>query len=321
MQIKRIAVLGGTGFVGTSLCNRLSKEGYALTVLTRNREGKRENIILIPGLDLVETDIHDLEQLTEGLADCDAVINLVGILNERGNKGQGFYHAHVALTEKILEACRKNNIRRILQMSALNADAEKGTSHYLRTKGEAEDLLHWNKDGIKVTSFRPSIIFGHSDNFFNRFANLLKITPVFFPLACYQARFAPVHVIDVVEMMARSINDPVSYGKRFNLCGPKTYTLEELVRYTMKQTGTCRLIIPLGDLLSRLQAAIFDFVPGKPFSTDNYNSTKMDSVCKSNDFSFYHISPVSLESVVPSYLAHQTIRARYQQFRNSSQRI
>lgn len=320
MLIKHIAILGGTGFVGQSLCNRLAKEGYHLKVFTRSREYNRDNLILLPNLDLVQVDIHDPEQLQQHLAGCDAVINLVGILNEKGNNGKGFEHAHVELVEKLITACQENGIHRILQMSALNADAENGKSYYLRSKGKAEDLLHSNTAGIKVTSFRPSVIFGKNDSFFNRFAKLLNTTPLFFPLACYNSKFAPVYVLDVVDIMARSLNDTDSYDKKYQLCGPKTYTLKELVNYTAKTLGLKRKIIPLNDILSRLQAAVFDFVPGKPFSTDNYLSAKMDSICDVHDLARFDIEATSIESIVPKYLINTSYRSAYSQFRSESRR-
>lgn len=320
MLIKRIAILGGTGFVGRSLCNRLSELGYELKVLTRNREYNREGLILLPGLQLVEADIFNQEQLNAELADCDAAINLIGILNEKGNSGKGFQKAHVEVAEKLLHACEVNRVKRILQMSALNADAETGKSHYLRTKGVAEDLLHNNTAGIQVTSFRPSVIFGRSDSFFNRFAKLLKLTPLVFPLACYNSKFAPVYVLDVVEMMARTLKAPASYGERYQLCGPRTYTLQELVQYTADILGLKRKIITLNDIVSRLQAAIFDFVPGKPFSTDNYLSTKVDSVCSVHDLARFDIEARSIESIVPSYLTHHNYRSRYTEFRSEARR-
>ena len=123
MLIKKIAILGGSGFVGQSLCNRLSEDGYKLKVPTRNREYSRENLILLPNLELVETDIHNSKNLKKLLVDCDAVINLVGILNEKGNKGEGFKKVHVKLIENLISACEINGIRRVIQMSALNADA------------------------------------------------------------------------------------------------------------------------------------------------------------------------------------------------------
>lgn len=320
MSIKRIAILGGTGFVGQTLCNRLANENYTLKVLTRSREYNRDNLIILPDCDLVQTDVHNSEQLKQHLAGCDAVINLIGILNEKGNNGKGFRHVHVKLAEKLIAACEENNIPRLLQMSSLNADAVNGKSHYLKTKGEAEDLLHANNAGIHVTSFRPSIIFGAQDSFFNRFANLLKMAPLFFPLACAGSKFAPVSVDNVTEMMVRSLNDPNSYGKRYQLCGPNVYTLKELVQYTANASGLKRLIIPLNDILSRIQAAVFDFVPGKPFSTDNYLSAKTDSVCECNDLAVYDIKPATIESTVPQYLTNYSYRSRYMQLRSTSRR-
>ncbi len=320
MLIKKIAILGGTGFVGRSLCNRLSQEGYELKVLSRSREYNRDDLIVLPGLELVQTNIHDPEKLKLNLSDCDAVINLVGILNEKGNSGKGFKHAHVELAEKLISACSENGIQRLLQMSALNADTINGKSHYLRTKGEAEDLLHSNNAGINVTSFRPSIIFGENDSFFNRFASLLKMTPLFFPLACHATKFAPVYVLDVAEMMTRSLNDPKSYNKKFQLCGPQTYSLKDLVNYTAQALGLKRKIISLNDILSRIQATVFDFVPGKPFSTDNYLSAKKDSVCECNDLTRYNIQATAIESIVPQYLNNTSYRSHYTEFRSAAHR-
>lgn len=320
MQIRTIGILGGTGFVGRTLANRLSRDGYRIRVLTRNRERHRENLILLPGLELVEATIHNPELLAQHLSGCDAVINLVGILNERGRNGAGFRAAHVELARNLITACREKAIQRVLQMSALGADAA-GPSHYLRTKGEAEDMLHGATD-LVVTSYRPSVIFGAADAFFNRFAGLLRLAPVF-PLACANARFAPVFVEDVAEAMARTLRNPDYFGKRLQLCGPSVYTLEQLVRYTASCTGLRRVILPLPDLLSRVQAALLDFWPlgafmEKPFSTDNYLSTKVDSVCSCNGFDALGIRPTALEAVVPSYLSHTGSRARYYRYRSKS---
>jgi NADH dehydrogenase len=323
MLIRRICILGGTGFVGRTLCNRLTRDGYELRVLTRNRERNRHRLILLPTLDLVEADVHDEAQLSRHFEDCDAVINLVGILNERGRDGRGFQYAHVVLAHKVIQACRERGVKRLLHMSALNADAARGPSHYLKTKGEAEDLVHAAADDrFKVTSFRPSVIFGRDDGFFNRFAKLLKLTPLVFPLACARARFAPVYVQDVAESFARALANPASYGRRYNLCGPRVYTLQELVEYTARCIGVRRRVIPLNDFLSRLQAAVFDFVPGKPFSTDNYLSATVDSVCAGDgDLPALDIPPTALEAVVPQYLRGNSYRARYNLYRREARRM
>ena len=317
MLIKKIAILGGTGFVGQSLCNRLSKDGYMLKVPTRNREYNRDNLILLPNLELIETDIHNSDDLKELLIDCDAVINLVGILNEKRNNGKGFRKVHVELVKNLISICKVHGIRRILQISALGTDAKNGKSFYLKTKGEAEKLLRSNSVGIKTTILKPSVIFGKKDTFFNRFAKLLKICPFFFPLACYKTKFSPIYVLDVVEMIANSINDPNSYNKSYQLCGPKTYSLKNLISFTSETLDLKCVIIPLNNTLSYIQARVFDFLPNKPFSTDNYLSAQSDSVCECNDLFRYNIKPTAIEDIVPQYLAGYKYYSFYSMFRKN----
>ena len=327
MQIKTIAILGGSGFVGRNLANRLVKDGYKLRILTRQRENKRKDLILLPDVALIQANIHVASELHTQLTGCDAVINLVGILNERGRQGEGFYHAHVSLTEKVIAACQANGIKRLLQMSALNADAEGGGSHYLRSKGEAEDKAHAAND-LHVTSFRPSIIFGAGDSFFNRFADLLKLTPLCFPLACAGTRFAPVYVADVAAAFAKCLCEPSSYGRRYELCGPASYTLKELLEYTARCINIKRSILPLPDFLARMQATVFDrlgfafSVVGveKPFSMDNYLSARKDSVCSCEHLTELDIKPIAIEAIVPSYLANDNQRQGYYRLRRQARR-
>lgn len=322
MLIKKICIIGGTGFVGRTLANHLTRKGYQLCIPTRDRESHRQELILLPTTELVEGDVHDPQQLQEFVGDCDAVINLVGILNERGHDGRGFHKAHVELTETILASCRAAGIQRYLHMSALNADAERGPSHYLKSKGEAErSVLAAEGYDLHVTSFRPSVIFGPDDSFFNRFAKLLKLTPLVFPLACPEARFAPVYVEDVAEAFVRSLNDPATYGQGYDLCGPHEYTLQQLVEYTAHCAGLKRRIIPLNNFLSRLQARVFDFVPGKPFSTDNYLSSQVANVCTNGgDLQRFDIDPTAIEAVVPRYLGNHSMRSLYNEFRREAGR-
>ncbi|MFO7593911.1 MAG: complex I NDUFA9 subunit family protein, partial [Pseudomonadota bacterium] len=254
MKTHQICILGGSGFVGRHLAARLVRDGHQVRVLTRRREPHRD-LLVLPTLELRECNIHDETALQEAMAGCDVVINLVGILNEKGHSGQGFYRAHVELAKKVVTACRANSITRLLHMSALGADAEHGGSDYQKSKGEAEKLVHAG-EGLTVTSFRPSVIFGPDDSFINRFAGLLKRVPLAFPLACAQTRFAPVYVGDVAECYARAIDNPATFGKSFELCGPNQYTLYQLVKYTSTQLGLHRWIIPLPDWASKLQAQV-----------------------------------------------------------------
>jgi len=318
MKINTVCILGGTGFVGRHLIQELTAGGYQLRVLTRRREQHRD-LLVLPNLALVEADIHDAHALTGQFAGCDAVINLVGILNEKGRDGSGFRHAHVELPRKIVQACLAAGVTRLLHMSALNADAQEGRSHYLRSKGAGEALVHGAR-GLHTTSFRPSVIFGPEDSFFNRFATLLKFSPFIFPLACPQARFAPVYVGDVAKSFALALNEMASFGQCYELCGPRIYTLKQLVEYTAHVINMRRKIIGLSDGLSRLQARIFDWLPGKPFSLDNYYSLQTDSICRGPFPAIFNIAPTPVEAIVPNYLSPQDQKARFRDYRRSAGR-
>ena len=177
--MSRVTLLGGTGFVGRHLAARLVARGHSVQVLTRHRF-RHTDMLVLPTLTLTQADVYDAGVLREAFLGSDAVINLVGILNERGHKGAGFREAHVTLTEAVIEACRGAGVRRLLHMSALNADKQ-GPSHYLRTKGEAATAVLMAKQ-LDATVFEPSVIFGPGDSFLTRFAALLKRLP-FMPLA------------------------------------------------------------------------------------------------------------------------------------------
>ena len=306
MNINKLAILGGSGFVGSSLANLLAQHDLKVRVPTRSRERAR-HLWVLPNTELVECNIHDQNTLTEVLTDCDVVINLVGILNERKDDGVGFRAVHVELTDKIIKACKANRIGRLLHMSALNADPF-GHSYYLRTKAQAEDLLtKAADDGLRITIFRPSVIFGPGDDFLNRFAQLLRLSPLVFPLACPDARFQPVYVGDVAEAFFRALGNPDTYGQRYDLGGPVVKTLAELVKYVAETIGLKRCIVPLGPRLSRAQANILEYFPGKPFSRDNYRSMHEDSVCRGdNGLTQLGIAPTALDAVVPKYLGPQS---------------
>ena len=300
MQFKEIAIIGGTGFVGRHLCNALSRSGLAIRVLTRKRERNR-HLLVFPRLSLIQADVHDQDALAGALAGADAVIHLAAILNEQGT--DSFTRTHVQLTENVTHACQANDISRLLYMSALGASVN-APSEYLKSKAKAEEQAH-SLDGLHTTSFRPSVIFGPADDFFNRFARLLAMSPGIFPLACPTAQFAPVYVEDVVAAMLASLQNPSTFGQRYDLCGPETYSLRELVEYTAQVANLRRKIIPLSDRLSALQARILEKLPGKPFSMDNYLSTKADTSVSNDGFAQLGIAPRSIESIVPSYLGNE----------------
>jgi NADH dehydrogenase len=293
----RIVLLGATGFVGHHLLPELSAAGHQCIVLCRYKPGCRE-LALIPNVELRQVDVHDSGVLKKQLKGADAAINMVGILNESGRSGSGFRKAHVDLAEKLIQACRENGVRRLLQLSALNAG--KGDSHYLVSKGDAEELIRQAHD-LDSTIFQPAVIFGEGDSFFNRFAGLLRLVPSL-PLACPQARMQPVWVGDVVRAMTASLENSETAGKTLIMVGPREYSLRELVEWTARTIGLKRWILGLPNVLSRMQGWLMDFVPGKPFSTDNYRSLQTDNTSRENALWDFGIRPRALESVVPTYL-------------------
>lgn len=315
MSNRRVTVIGGSGFVGTQLVYRLAEDFDEVLVLTRRAQRVR-GFRTLSNVLIKEVNVHDSDALKEALVGSSLVVNLVGILNEGSNREEtSFKNAHVELTRKIIEACSANNITRYLHMSALNADAEKGSSVYLRTKGEAEQLLRNTSSALQWTIFQPSIIFGEHDAFFNRFAGLLKLLPVF-PLAVPEAKMAPVYIGDVCQIMVEAIEDPSAIGASIPLCGPENYSLRELVEYTAEASNMKRIIVGLPDWAARLQARAMEWVPGKPFTRDNYLSLQTDSVCECG----VERQLTSIDAIVPRYLGTADWAGRLQKRRTKARR-
>lgn len=313
--LHRICILGGSGFVGRHLAARLCADGHRVTVLTRDRVQHR-GLPVLPTLSLVQADVHDERQLVAAFAGCDVVVNLVGILNEPRDNGLAFRRAHIDLARRVLDACRRTGVTRLLHMSALNAHATQGASYYLRSKGEAEGIvLSQCGPDLKVTVFQPSLIVGAGDASLNRFAQLLESLPgPFFPLACPDARFAPVAVDDVVEAFVRALDDRRSFGQRYPLCGPEQLTLRELVERVAAWRGVRKTIVGLPGWAASLQALVLGlpFVPeALRFTRDNLRSLSVPSVSSVDGFAPFGIVPQRLEAVAPAFLANRTERGRF----------
>lgn len=291
-----IVILGGTGFVGSHLVPRLATAGHAVTVLSRNRE-RRRGLDVVPGVRVLSADVFSAAALERHFTGADVVINLVGILNEAGFGGSGFHRAHVELSSTVIAGMSRAGVTRLLQMSSLRAG--EGGSHYLRTRGETEGLV--KASGLDWTIFQPSVIFGAGDGLFNRFASLLRITPLM-PLARAGSRLTPVYVGDVCAAFERAVNDRSTVGKTYELYGPEVMTLRQIVVYTRDQLGLRRPVIGLPDALGWLQAAVLGLVPGKPLSLDNFRSLAIDSVGRNDGLKALGLTPTPIDSVVPRML-------------------
>jgi len=255
----------------------------------------------------VEADILEPRVLERLAAGKQAVINLVGILHSRRGRrsdrgpndyGPDFARIHVELPQAVVAACRAQGAKRLLHLSALGISAS-APSEYLRSKAIGEQAV-LAADDLDVTAFRPSVVFGPEDRFLNQFALLARFAPVL-AIPCPQARFQPVYVGDVARAVVRAIDDPDTFGKAYELCGPRQYSLKELVEAVCRITGRERAVIGLSDRLSRLQAAVMEKLPGRLMTRDNYRSMQVPNVC-SGVFPF-GIQPLALEGVAPAWLA------------------
>jgi len=320
---ENLLVVGGTGFVGRHLVAALAARGARVTVPARRRE-RAKHLILLPTVDVVEVERLDVRALARLAAGCDAVVNLVGILHrprarpdEQGanHYGPAFAHTHVELAQAMVGACREAGVKRLLHMSALGADP-KAPSEYLRSKGVGEQAV-LAADDLEATVFRPSVIFGPEDRFLNLFAQFVAVLPVL-ALGSPGARFQPVFVGDVVKAMLAALESREAAGERYDLCGPKEYTLRQLIELVCEITRRRRVVIGLPDGLSYLQAWIMELLPVQLLTRDNYRSMQVPSVC---DCAFpFGIQPALLEALAPSWLAPAGPRARYPQLRWKARR-
>jgi len=320
MELKNVLLIGGSGFVGGWIANRLSERGIRVTIPTRHRDNTKQ-LILLPTVDMVEADVNDAQQLAALMRGQDAVINLVGILHDHDSRlpyGKGFAAAHIELPKKIVAAMRQTGVRRLVHMSALNAAVD-APSEYLRSKGEGEAVVLAAAGELDITVFRPSVIFGPGDSFLNMFAKLLKRFPVF-PLGGGTARFQPVYVGDVADAFVGCLTERATFGQRYELCGPKTYTLRELVEYTGELTGKRRPVIDLGDGgWAYLQAGLLWLLPNPPMSPDNLRSMQVDSVTDgAHDYPGWH--PSRVEAVAPTYLTTVKPKMRLDGYRHRAGR-
>lgn len=302
----KVCVLGGTGFIGSEVVARIGALGHDVKVLTRNPAQSRD-LKVLPSVRFVRADVHDESRLAREFTGFHVVVNLVGILNERGlGRGSGaeFRRVHTELPQKVVRACRAAGVRRYLHMSGLKADSQRGPSHYLRSKGLAEDYIreHCANGGPEYVIFKPSVVFGPGDAFINNFAGILKLTPGVLPLACARAKFAPVYVGDVADAFVECLQRRDVAGQTYELCGPDVMTLGDIVRMTAQVLGLRRAVVPLPDAVSRLQAAVMDFVPGKPFSTDNYLSATLDSTCDCDGLGELGLERTPLRGTITTYL-------------------
>ena len=314
MSQQRIVLLGGSGFVGRHLAVELAQRNYRVTLPCRHPH-RLTALKVLPQIHIEQANILDPVQLNALCQGHDVVINLLGILNE--TRKSSFRRIHVDFVKSVVQACQSNKIRRLMHISALGANQASGGSQYLRSKGEGENLIHtFGQKDLRVTSFQPSVIFGEDDSFINRFSGILKLCFGIFPLACPNSRFAPVYIGDVVSFIGDRINDTQSYSKRYPLCGPESWTLQQIVQTISDLQGSHCRVVGLPDWMARLQAMILQNLPGKLFTLDNYRSLQTPSICPQESIP----GTTSLSNYLKGLPHRYNRRAAYDEFRQNLRR-
>jgi len=292
---KQVCIIGGSGFVGHAIVRQAVQAGYGITVACRHPE--RARALLVEGVRLVKADIADGRGLDEAVAGADCVINLVGLLYERGR--YSFDAAHVQGTEHVLAACKRAGVKQYLHMSALGA-GRVPASRYARSKGEAEGRVR--QSGLAWTIMRPSIIFGQGDSFFNRFKSMSALAPVL-PVIAGETRFQPVWVEDVARVFVQCIGNRHVQGKVYELGGPRVYRFRELMQLLMKVLGRHRLLLPVPSLAAKMMASLMQWLPVPPLTPDQLVLLQKDNVVEGEPFPAQFGQPAELEAVLPTYIS------------------
>lgn len=316
--MKPVLVLGGSGFVGSTLCEQLIADGDGAARITvpSRRPAHAKALSMLPGLELLPARHYDEPELVRLLRGKHAVVNLIAILH--GSEAT-FREVHVELPRRLARACAIAGVRRVVHVSSLGA-APDAPSRYQRSKAEGEAVLRAAK--LDLTVLRPSVIFGAHDRFLNLFARLQGLFPLM-PLACADARFQPVWVNDVAQAIVRVLHSPQTIGATYEAVGPKTYTLRELVQLAGAWAGHPRHVLPLPAALGRLQAGLLELLPGEPLmSRDNLASMAVPNVATGQwpTLDALGIRPTALEAVMPEVLSRRGEATRLDGWRREARR-
>ncbi len=301
--MRTITIFGGSGFVGRYIVQKFAERGDAIRVAVRNpiAANSLKPLGEVGQITPVQASLLSEKQIQKAVMGADIVINLVGILFEKGN--QTFESIHVEGAKRIAKAARDQGVERLLHMSALGADLT-SRSVYAKTKAEGEKAV--KKHFPEVTIFRPSVIFGAEDAFFNRFAEMARFFPALPLIGGGVTRFQPIYVVDVAECFCKASLRDASKGELFELGGPAVYTFKEIMEYLLKTIHRKRLLIPMPYSLAKAIGAFAQFLPKPPLTPDQVELLKKDSVVSPDALTIGNldIRPHAMEAIVPEYLAH-----------------
>jgi NADH dehydrogenase len=299
-----ITIFGGSGFLGRHLVRALAKRHYRIRVAVRRPDlaGHLQPLGRVGQIHAVQANVRHTGSVESAVRDADIVINLVGILFERGRQRfdtvQAFGAEQVALTAA-------NHGARMIHVSAIGA-AENSPSGYARAKAEGEKAVLAARP--EATIFRPSIMFGPEDAFFNKFAAMAGILPALPLIGGGETKFQPVFVGDVAEAIARAVDGDAKAGAIYEVGGPEVRTFKQLMEYVLEVTERRRFLIPLPFPLAKLQATFLQYLPKPLLTPDQVELLKTDNVVsraaevEGRTLAALGIAPTAMEVIVPSYL-------------------
>jgi uncharacterized protein YbjT (DUF2867 family) len=304
MKQHRVAVLGGSGFIGRYLVKRLAERGEVVTV--GGRYAADAKYLRLKGevgqVGLVNLAIGDEAVMPAFVAGNDAVINLVGILHESGGgRGQRFETAHHVGPARLARLAREAGVARFVHVSAIGADP-RSSSLYARSKAAGEEAV---RDAFPTaTILRPSVVFGPEDQFFNRLAAVAMISPIVPLIGGGHTRMQPVYVGDVAEAAVHCLDDPATAGRVYEFGGPRVYTLRALTELLLEDIRHRRLLIDLPFGLAKLQARLMALLPNPPLTPDQVELLKSDNIVSPGALGLnaLGIAPTAVEAILPTYL-------------------
>ncbi|MHA1151963.1 MAG: complex I NDUFA9 subunit family protein [Alphaproteobacteria bacterium] len=305
-------VFGGSGFIGRHLIGRLARQGWIVRVAVRHpsRAGFLKPMGEVGQVTPIRAPIQDQIAVESAIAGADAVINLVGILYERGPQTFSAVHAHGA--QAVATAAAAAGVEHLVQVSALGAD-HRGEADYARSKGTGEAAVRAAFPNAVI--LRPSVVFGPEDGFFNRFAMIARLSPVLPLIGGGGTRFQPVYVGDVADAITRSAADPACAGQTFELGGPHVYTFKELMELLLRQIHRRRLLVPWPFALAEFQARFFELLPVPPLTRDQVRMLHHDNVVTEAALTLADLGIVATaaEVILPSYLDRYRPGGRFDQ--------
>lgn len=301
---KLVTIFGGSGFVGTRLVQQLAREGYRIRVAVRRPDlaGHVKPLGMVGQIQPVQANLRNMDSVMRAAEGSDIVINLVGVLYERGR--QRFQSVQTAGAKNVAEAAAQIGAEALVHMSAIGADPE-SESAYARTKalGEEEVL----KAFPKAVIIRPSIMFGQGDGFFSLFGMLARYFPVL-PLIGANTKFQPVYVGDVATALARAAEGKVKGGKIYELGGPEIATMRELLERVLHETGRHNILMPIPMPMARFIGLCLQWLPSPLLTADQVVQLGTDNVVsdaakrQKRTLAAFGLTPTTMEAILPTYM-------------------